>query len=494
MSRPGEADEPSNDPTAADPPNPRRWLMLWVLVVAQFIVILDAVVVTVALPSIQDGLSFSTSGLQWVVNAYLITFAGFLLLGGRFADLIGRRRVFAAGVVVFTFASLAAGLAQETWQLIAARAVQGFGAALLSPAALSIVIATFRDERERNTALGVWGGIAGAAGGFGMVAGGLLTQGAGWEWIFFVNVPVGAGLLAAMRIIPAGRPERPGGSFDIAGGMFATVGIAGLVLGVFMAERNGWSDPTSFGLIVAAGLTLLAFVMVERRTPNPLVPLTIFRLKTVSVANSISLLLGAALISFFFFVPLFLGRVMGYDPIEIGVAFLPLEVALVTGSVVATRLINRFGYVWVMVGGLLTSAAGLLWFTMVPADAGYAADVLGPLVLFGAGLGVAFVATYIICQDGVPASLAGLASGLINTSQNVGGAVGLAALGAMAAARTEAEHGQPFEAALTLGLHVGWAGAAVCLIAAAGLTTLLVRHRSNRTATVPVAPEVESRR
>ncbi len=414
-------------------------LALLLLAMTQFVIVIDASIVNVALPSIGAHLHFSRDDLTWVVNSYTLTFGGFLLLGGRMADLLGRRRMFMLGLVVFSLASLAGGLAQsETW-LIAARAVQGLGAAIVSPAALSIITTTFADGAERNRALGIWGAVAGAGGAAGVLLGGILTSGLNWRWVLFVNVPIG--LIAAAlapRILLESRREEAGNSFDIPGAVTVTAGLALLVYAVVDAVNVGWGSTRTIACLTAAVLLLIAFVTIERRAKDPLMPFSIFRLRTLRGANIVGLLIGMSLFSMFFFISLYLQDVMGYTPIKTGLAYLPLAVGIIIAAGIASQLVTRLGFKIPLTIGMILIAVALFWFAQVPAPHGaYLSDILGPSLLAAVGLGLAFVPVTIAAVTGTEPAEAGLASGLINTSQQVGGALGLAILATVANSRTQ---------------------------------------------------------
>ena len=413
-------------------------LALALLAMAQFVVVLDASIVNVALPSIGRELDFAQGDLSWVINSYTLFFGGFLLLGGRLADLLGRRRMFIYGMWLFALASLAGGLAQSDIWLIVARAVQGLGAALISPAALAIVTTTFREGAERNKALGVWGAVAGSGGAAGVLLGGILTDGLGWEWVLFVNVPIGiAAALIAPRLLGESR-DTSRGSFDIAGAVSVTAGLALLVYTLVDANDAGWASTQTLGL-GAVSLALLAlFVVIELRTRHPLVPFSIFKQRTLRGANVVGLLLGMSLFSMFFFISLYMQQVLGYEPLKAGLAYLPLAGTIIISAGVASALVTRIGFKLTLIAGMLFVTAGLVWFAQVSAPGGsYVGDVLFPSLLAAIGLGLAFVPTTIAAVTGIKPDEAGLASGLINTSQQVGGALGLAVLAAVATATTD---------------------------------------------------------
>jgi EmrB/QacA subfamily drug resistance transporter len=465
----------------------RRWIGLVLLCFAQFIVVLDASIVNVALPSIGEGLDFSQENLAWVVNAYVLTFGGFLLLGGRMADLLGRRRVFISGLLLVAAASLAAGFAASEGQLIAARAAQGLGAAIISPSALSIVTTTFRDGAERNKALGAWGAVAGAGGAAGVLFGGILTDGLGWEWVLWINVPV-ALVVAALTpfLIAESRSESATRHFDTGGAVTVTAGLSVLVYALVDATDAGWGSLQTVGLLALAAVLIGVFIALERGSAAPLVPFRIFRLRTLTGANVVGLLVGASLFSMFFFITLYMQQVLGYSPIKAGLSYLPLALSIIVAAGIASQLVTRIGFKPVLAAGMMFIATGLAWFSQVSVDGGFVSDVLGPSLLAAVGLGFAFVTTTIAAVSGVREQESGLASGLINTSQQIGGALGLAVLATIANSRTDdvlASSGSDPSAlanALTEGFQSAFLGGAV--IAALGfvLTLVLIRGRDSR--------------
>jgi EmrB/QacA subfamily drug resistance transporter len=456
-------------------PGTSRWLVLVLVCLAQFMVVLDATVVNVALPSIQRDLDFSSGNLQWVVNGYTLVFGGFLLLGGRAADLLGRRRLFLAGVAVFTLASLLSGLAQSSEMLIAARALQGLGGALVSPAALSIITTTFADGTDRTRALGVWGAIAGGGGAFGLLLGGLLTQTLSWEWVFFVNVPIGlATIIASARFVPESRSEAQTRGFDLAGAASVTSGLVILTYAIVKAQDFGWGDPRTLGLGALAAALLVAFVFVERRSRSPLVRLDILRTRSLAATNGVMLLVAGGLFSMFFFGGLYLQQVLGYDPLEAGLAFLPMTAGIVAGSVLSQRLIPRFGVKNVLLGGLTTAAAGLALMTRVAPDSDYLTVVLPAFALMAIGMGNAFVPLTLTATTNVAAQDQGLASGLFNTAQQVGGALGLAILSTLAANRTA---GASSAGALVDGFHIAFTAGAILIGVGVLIAAVALRRR-----------------
>ncbi len=415
----------------------RRWLVLAVTVAAQFMVIVDVAVVNVALPAIKQDLHFSQESLQWVITAYSLLFGGTLLLGGRLADLLGRRRLFMVGVGVFTLGSLLSGLAWSEGALIATRALQGFGGALLAPAALSIVVTTFREGRERNIALGVWGAASGTGGAVGVLLGGVLTSYLSWSWIFYVNLPVGAAVLAVTPwLIAESRAAVATRHYDVAGGTSITAGLMVLVYAITRASQHGWGDGVTLGLLAVAGALIAAFVGIEARSVAPLLPLRIFRSRTLSVANVAMLTIGATAFSQFFLMTLYLQEILRYSAIETGVAFIAITVTIVVFSNVGQALTTRRGARPVLSAGLLLSAAGGVLYAQMPADGHYFWNVFPGLIVSGIGLALSFVSVTIASLTGVRPADAGVASGMINTSRQIGGSVGLAAVTTIAATAT----------------------------------------------------------
>jgi EmrB/QacA subfamily drug resistance transporter len=462
----------------------KRWLALILLCSSQFVVVLDASIVNVALPSIGEALNFSQENLPWVVNAYVLTFGGFLLLGGRTADLLGRRRVFMAGLLLVGIASLLAGFAATEGQLIAARAAQGLGAAIISPAALSIVTTTFSDGAERNKALGVWGAVAGSGGAAGVLLGGILTDGLGWEWVLWVNVPVS---LIAFALTPGliaeSRDEERSRAFDVAGAVTVTAALSILVYALVDANSAGWGSFQTIGLIALSLALLAVFVSIELRSTKPLVPFSIFRIRTLTGANVVGLLVGASLFSMFFFITLYMQQILGYSPIHAGLSYLPLALVIMATAGIASQLVTRVGYKPVLATGMLFIVAGLLWFSRVSVGGGFTTDILGPSLLAAAGLGFAFVTTTIAAVSGVEEREAGLASGLINTSQQIGGALGLAVLSAVAIARTDdvvSAGGASQLTALTDGFQAAFLGGALIALLGFCLTLVLIRSSDSR--------------
>jgi EmrB/QacA subfamily drug resistance transporter len=417
---------------------PRSGLILLLACAAQFMVILDVSVVNVALPSIRDGLHFSESNLQWVVSAYAVPFAGFLLLGGRSGDLLGRKKMFIAGVALFTLASLLGALAQSEGQLIAARALQGLGGAIVAPATLSIIMTTFAEGPERNRALGAWGAVAAAGGTAGALVGGLLTGLLSWRWIFLINVPIGLVLVpAAWRVFVESRGSMEHRSFDAAGAVSVTLGLSSIVFGIVNIDRYGWtSAQVLVPFLLGVALTCL-FILIEARFAKaPLVPLSIFASRTLTGANVAVVLMGSSMFALWFFLSLYMQQVLGLTPIRAGLAFLPMTLTLAATATMAPKLIARFGVRNTLTLGLTLIAAGSVMLTGISATGSWASDVLLASVVTALGFGLSFVPVTIAAVSGVPGRLAGLASGLVNTSRQLGGALGLAALSTFAASRT----------------------------------------------------------
>jgi EmrB/QacA subfamily drug resistance transporter len=418
-------------------PDPRRWQALALVCVAFFMTVLDVSIVNVALPSIGRSLHFSATGLQWVITAYAITFGGFLLLGGRAGDILGRKRIFMVGVTLFSIASLVCGLAGSTGVLVAARAVQGLGAAIVSPATLSIITTTFDEGAERNKALGIWGAMGGSGAAAGVLFGGILTKYAGWEWIFFVNVPVGALVLALTpSIVRESRAPDIGRSFDVIGASSVTGGLALLVYAISKAPVDGWSNSTTILLLVAAVALIVFFVTWETRVANPLMPLSIFRIRTLAGANVVGLLLGASIFADFFLLTLYVQYVLHYSALKTGITFLATAGTVVIVAGLAQWLSTRIGPKPVMTIGLALNTGALIWYAQIPVHGSYTGNLLGGYVMFGFGLAFAFIPVSIAALAGVGPRDAGLASGLLNTAQQVGGAMGIAIASSVAVSHT----------------------------------------------------------
>ena len=475
-------------------PHLRAILLLSCL--AQFMVILDVSVVNVALPSIRGALHFSEQDLQWVVNAYTVTFAGFMLLGGRAADLLGRRRVFVAGLLLFGLASLAGGLAQDQATLIAARAVQGLGGAVIAPASLSILTATFEEGSARNRAVGVWGAMGAAGGSAGVLLGGVLTDTLSWRWILFINVPIAlAAAILSQRYIAEGRNPQASRNFDLGGAATVTAGLSLLVLGIVRTDVTGWGSAGTLGLMALGLALIVAFVLIEGwLVKAPLMPLRIYRSRTLSASNLVVLMLGAGMFGMWFFISLYLQQVLGYSPIQAGLAFLPMTLSIALCATLGSRAVSRFGVKPLLVAGMVLMTVGLILFTRISANGTYVRDVLAPSLLVAVGMGTAFVPVTISAVAGVARSEAGLASGLVNTSRLFGGALGLAILAAVATARTNSDlrHSgagvHALQVALTNGFQVAFAvaagfAAAGALVAIFGLPRVPARAEAGEVPT-----------
>jgi EmrB/QacA subfamily drug resistance transporter len=405
----------------------RRWWALAVIVAAQFMVVLDVAIVNVALPSIKTDLHFSQESLQWVITAYSIFFGGVLLLGGRLADLLGRRRLFMAGLLIFTVFSLLDGLAWSEGSLIVFRSLQGLGAALLSPAALSILTTTFQEGRERNLALGIWGAASGSGGAAGVLLGGALTSGLSWSWIFFINVPVGALVIAISPwLLRESRADLQHRHFDVAGAASITAGLMVLVYAMTRAAQHGWGTGETIGLLTASAVLIAAFFVIEARSKAPLLPLRIFRLRTLTASNVAGLLMGGAIFSQFFLLTLYMQQVLHYSALKTGVAYIGLTLTIIAFSAVAQALVTRVGVRRILPTGLALSTVALVLFAQLPVHGSYFSDLFPAFIISGLGLALAFVPMSIGALTGVRESDAGVASGLINTTQQIGGAIGVA--------------------------------------------------------------------
>jgi len=461
--------------------DPLRWKALALVCAAFFMTILDVSIVNVALPSIGKALHFSRDNLQWVLTAYAITYGGFLLLGGRAADVLGRRRVFLVGVAVFTVASLFCGLAWSEGVLITSRAVQGLGAAIISPAALSIVTTTFEEGAERNKALGIWGAIGGSGAAVGVLAGGILTRYLGWEWIFFVNVPVGTlAFLLAPRFVRESRSDRET-TQDWAGAITVTAGLALLVYAVSKAPDHGWSSGWTLSRLAGAAVLLAAFLAVEARAKDPLMPFRIFRIRTVAGANVAGLLLGAVVFANFFVLTLYVQQVLGWSALKTGLTFLATAGTTVLWAGLAQALVTKLGAKPVMAIGFLATIAGMAWYTQIPVHASFVADLLPGYLLIGFALPFTFIPVSIAALAGVEAHEAGLASGLINTAQQIGGAVGVAVTSSVSISHFDhlVKH-RPFAQAFTAGSQ--WAFWVTVGIAVAGFVATLALVRRDELA------------
>ncbi len=463
----------------------RKWLALALLAAVQFMVVLDIAVVNVALPSIQEDLGFSQENLQWVMSAYALVFGGLLLLGGRSADLLGRRRVFLAGVVVFTLASLMAGLAWSESSLIGARALQGLGAAIISPAALSILSTTFQEGRERNIALGVWGAVGGFGAAAGVLMGGVLTDALSWEWIFFVNVPVGAAAFALAPVLLTESRDARVTSFDAWGALLVTGGLSSLVYAITQAGQDGWLAGRTLTFFGVALAMLVGFVAWELRQSEPLMRFGIFRIRTVAGANVAGFILGTAMFSMFLMLTLYMQQVLHYSAMTTGVAYLAVAGTAIVWSTVAAQLVTQIGVKPVLVVGMTSLTAGLVYFTQVSVGGSYVTDLLPGFLLTGLGIGFAFVPISIAALAGVKPAEAGLASGLFNTSQQIGGALGIAALSTIASSQTESAlaSGTAAPFALVDGFTAAFVAGAI--IAAVGIIAALTLIRRDELESVP---------
>ena len=458
-------------------------VILALVCIAQFMVVLDVSIVNVALPSIGHDLHYTATGLQWVVNAYVLTFAGFLLLGGRAADLFGRRRVFIIGLAIFSLASLLGGLAQNSGELTAARAVQGLGGAVLSPATLTIIMTTFTDGRARHRAIGLWSAVAGAGGASGAILGGVLTSGLSWRWVFFVNVPIGAiAIVASYRLLTETRLLAADRSIDILGAVTATAGLSALVYGIVGTDTHGWGSTHTLVPIGASVLLLAAFVLIQTRVAKaPLMPLSLFTSRSLSVANSVRALLGVVFFSMWYFLTLYLQEVHGYSPIKAGVLFFPMGCTIIVGAQTAARLVTDWGPRRVLLIGLAFTSGGFFWLAQLGATSSYGTGVLPASLLTTFGAGLCFTPLAAAATSGVAPSLAGLASGVLNTSRQVGGSIGLAALATLATARTHdvlASHQGPrsVPVALTDGYDRAFLVAGFVTLGAVLATTLLPKQ------------------
>src|SRR3954471_12453062 len=461
----------------------RKWWALGLLSAVQFMVVLDIAVVNVALPSIQVDLGFSQEDLQWVISAYALVFGGLLLLGGRAADLLGRRRVFLAGLVVFTVASFLAGLAWSESSLIAARALQGIGAAIISPPALSILSTTFREGRERNIALGVWGAVGGFGAAAGVLLGGVLTDALSWQWIFRVNVPVGIAAFALTPFLLTESRDAHVKSFDLPGAALVTGGLSSLVYAITQAGSEGWLAPRTVGFFVASVVMLVGFVFWEARHPEPLMRLGIWRTRTVTGANVAGFILGTALFSMFLMLTLYMQQVLGYSAMKTGMAYLAVAGTSIVWTAVASQLVTKIGVKPVLVTGMSLLTVGLLYFTQVSVGGSYLGDLLPGFLVIALGMSFSFVAISIAALAGIEAKDAGLASGLINTSQQIGGALGIAVLSSVAVAHTTsaAKAGDAPAAALTTGFHAAfWVGAAIAAVGVVASLVLIRREELER--------------
>ena len=463
--------------TATD--NRRRWLALVVLCLGDLMIVLDTTIVNVALPSIREDLGFSESSLAWVVNAYLLTFGGFLLLGGRLGDLYGHRRLFLVGLAVFTTASLACGLAGSQAFLVAARAVQGVGGAIVAAVALSLIMTLFTEPAERAKAMGVIGFVAAGGGSVGVILGGVLTDAISWHWIFLVNVPIGIAVFAlSLSLLPSGRGVVPEGRLDVAGAITVTSSLMLAVYAIVKGNEVGWTSARTISLLAAAGALLVVFLAIESQVRSPLVPLGLFRLRNLSTANVVGILWSAAMFAWFFLSALYLQLVLGYSALEVGIAFLPATLIMAALSLgLSARLVLRFGIKPPLVTGMFLVALGLALFSRAPVDGSYAVDVLPSMVLLGLGVGMAMNPVLLAAMSDVAPEEAGLASGVVNTAFMMGGALGLAVLASLAASRTDTllSSGESELVALTGGYHLAFIVGALFALSAAVVGALVLR-------------------
>jgi EmrB/QacA subfamily drug resistance transporter len=457
-----------------------RWLALLILCLGDLMIVLDVTIVGVALPSIREDLGFSETSLAWVVNAYLLTFGGFLLLGGRLGDLFGHRRLFLAGITLFTLSSLACGLAGSQEFLIGARAVQGVGGAIVSAVALSLIVTLFTQPGDRAKAMGVFGFVAAGGGSIGVLLGGVLTDALSWHWIFLVNVPIGIAVVAlSLVLLPAARVPVAKSRLDVAGAVTVTASLMIAVYAIVNGNEVGWGTARTLGLLVAAGALLALFLGIESRVSSPLMPLGLFRLRNVSISSVVGILWSGAMFAWFFLSALYLQLVLGYSPMEVGLAFLPGNVIMAVFSVgLSAKLVMRYGIRLPLATGLLLAAAGLVLFARAPVDGTFLVDVLPSMLLLGFGAGMAFNPVLLAAMSDVDPADAGLASGVVNTAFMMGGALGLAVLASLAASRTEtlAAAGDGPLAALTGGYHVAFLVGAVFAAAAAVVGGLFLRE------------------
>jgi EmrB/QacA subfamily drug resistance transporter len=459
-----------------------RWFALYVLCLATLMIVLDATIVNVALPSIREDLGFSETSLAWVVNAYLLTYGGLLLLGGRLGDLFGQRRLFLFGIGLFTTASLACGLANSQGFLVAARSVQGIGGAIASAVSLSLVMTLFTEHGERAKAMGVFGFVAAGGGSIGVLLGGILTDTLNWHWIFLVNVPIGGiVVLLCLRLIPGMPGTAQGARLDVAGAVTVTAALMLAVYAIVNGNKDGWTSAQTLGLLGGAVALMASFLTIESRVRAPLMPLRLFRLRNIATANVVGVLWAAAMFAWFFLSALYLQFVLGYSPLQVGLSFLPANIIMGIFSLgLSAKLVMRFGFRLPLAAGLLLAAAGLALFVRLPVEGSFVVDVLPSMILLGFGAGLAFNPVLMAAMSDAEPSEAGLASGLVNTSFMMGGALGLAALASLAASRTSSlsASGERHLAALTGGYHAAFLVGALFALAAAAIGGTLLRTRT----------------
>jgi EmrB/QacA subfamily drug resistance transporter len=460
--------------------NRTRWIALIVLCLGDLMIVLDATIVNVALPTMKDDLGFSQTSLAWVVNSYLLTFGGFLLLAGRLGDLFGHRRLFLIGIALFTVASLACGLSTTQGMLVAARAIQGFGGAIVSAVALSLIMTLFTEPGDRAKAMGVFGFVAAGGGTIGVLLGGILTDVLSWHWIFLVNIPVGIAVFAlCFVLLPAGRGQAGEGRLDVAGAVTVTGALMLAVYAIVNGNQNGWTSGQTLGLLAVALALLAVFLVIEARVRAPLVPLGLFRHRNLSTANSVAVLSAASMFAFFFLSALYLQQILGYSPLEVGLAYLPNSLIMGALSLgLSAKLVMKFGLRPPMVVGMALVAIALLLLARTPVDGSFAVDLLPGMILLGLGAGIAFNPMLLAAMGDVEPSEAGLASGIVNTSFMMGGALGLAVLASLAATRTDTltANGQSALEALNGGYHLAFVVGAIFAVVAAGLGATLLRE------------------
>ena len=480
----------------------RRWLALIVLCLGDLMIVLDVTIVGVALPSIREDLGFSETSLAWVVNAYLLTFGGFLLLGGRLGDLFGHRRLFLIGIALFTLASLACGLATSQEFLIGARAVQGLGGAIVSAVALSLIVTLFTEPGERAKAMGVFGFVAAGGGSIGVLLGGILTDVLDWHWIFLVNLPIGVAVFAlCLSLLPAARGPDASGRLDVAGAVTVTASLMLAVYAIVNGNEQGWGSARTIGVLAASAALLALFLAIEAWVRSPLVPLGLFRLRNIAVSNVVGVLWAAAMFAWFFLSALYLQLVLGYSPLQVGLAFLPGNLIMGFFSLgISAKLVMRFGIRAPLATGLVLAGVGLLLFARAPVEGNFVVDVLPSMILLGIGAGMAFNPVLLAAMSDVEPSEAGLASGVVNTSFMMGGALGLAVLASVADSRTQTllDAGDSSLVALTGGYHVAFLLGALCAIAAGVFGGLLLRaglhapaHEGEEATGVPATAEAD---
>jgi EmrB/QacA subfamily drug resistance transporter len=469
--------------------NRTRWLALYILCLGDLMIVLDSTIVNVALPSIREDLGFSQTSLAWVVNAYLLTFGGFLLLGGRLGDLYGHRRMFLIGISLFTIASIACGVSTTTGLLIAARAVQGFGGAIVSAVALSLMMNLFTEQAERAKAMGIFGFVMSGGGSLGVLLGGVLTDTLNWHWIFLVNVPIGVTVVVlTLKFMPGAEALAPGGRLDVAGAVTVTASLMLAVYAIVNGNDKGWTSAQTLGLLAVAVVLMVLFVVIESRVRSPLIPLALFKLRNIVVANTVGILWAAAMFAWFFISALYLQLVLGYSPLEVGLAFLPANLIMGAFSIgLSAKLVMRFGFRIPLATGLLIAAAGLVLFARAPVDGNFVVDVLPSMILLGVGAGMAFNPVLLAAMSDVAPSESGLASGVVNTSFMMGGALGLAILVSLASSRTASllASGHGPLVSLNGGYHLAFLVGAVFATSAAVVGAVFLRTREQAPSAVP---------